>query len=138
MANEKTTAVKTAGTVANATGAEYEKAKVVKDGVKCLAQYLGYDDYTKIDEDSGEIKYSYAYSFLRYDGRADNGQYVSPEVVKFFEKSTEHDYLRTAKPMVFVGLSVTITQFGKDLRTSVKSILSDTKTSALKEIYEVE
>ena len=129
MANDKTTAVENkAGTL--------EKAEVIKEGVKCLCLLRGYDDFSKVDEKTGEVKYSFCYYFDKYEGKLKNGLYSGVETVQFFSKTNDEAYLRDMKVDSLVGLSLSIIGGKNGTFTRVNKILSQKQTEALKMIYE--
>ena len=131
MANEKMTAdMNRVGTL--------EKAEVVKEGVKCLCLLRGYDDFSKVDEKTGEVKYSFCYYFDKYEGKRDNGLYSGVETVQFFSKTNDEAYLRNMKVDSLVGLSLSIMGGKNGTFTRVNKILTQKQTEALKALYEVD
>ncbi len=112
---------------------------VVKKGVQVLANFLGYDDYSKRDVETGEVKLSIGYHFLKSDGMNARGTHSNPEVITFWDKSADYLDMKNFKFMQPVGLSLTISSGqGGNLFTQVQGILSAKRTALLIQTYELD
>lgn len=109
---------------------------VAKQGVKALGYFMGYDDYSKKDTETGEVKVSIGYHFMKVDGFNAKKSFSNPTIVTFWDKSMDYLNFKDYKPMDMVGLSLTISSGqGGSLFTQVQGILSKKQTEALILIY---
>lgn len=112
---------------------------VAKKGVQVLANFMGYDDYSKRDPATGEVQISIGYHFLKSDGLNANGTHSNPEVITFWDKSSDYLNMKKFKFMEQVGLSLTISSGqGGNLFTQVQGILSAKRTALLIQTYELD